>query len=219
MTAKTQTNNTIIWNSLQLPLQLPGKWQLANDVSYRTLGFSAAAFQYTFRTAIRYQVDKQWNLSFGIANFNTRSSFSNANREFIHEYRLHQEVLFEHLPAPKFAWQHRFRSEERFFAATPTQAALQALRVRYRLLAIQTINEHWKLLAGNEYMHQLANKKFEFQQNRAQAAVQYIINNSSQVQGGYIWSKLSNANQHFITLTFQKKITWHGNKTRSGDEK
>jgi Protein of unknown function (DUF2490) len=127
--------------------------------------------------------------------------------------------MLEHYLAPKFALQHRFRSEERFFAATPTRAALQALRVRYRLLAIQTLNEHWKLLIGNEYMHQLANKKFEFQQNRAQGAVQYIINSSSQLQAGYIWSKLSNSNQHFITLTFQKKISWHGNKTAGSNKK
>lgn len=219
MTLTAQTNNTIIWNTFQLPVQFSGKWQLVNDVSYRTLGFSTAAFQYTFRTAVRYQANKQWNISFGIANFNTRSSFSKANREFIHEYRLHQEAMSEHFLAPKFALQHRFRSEERFFAATPSRAALQALRVRYRLLAIQTINQHWKILAGNEYMQQLASKKFEFQQNRAQVAVQYIINNSSQLQGGYIWSKLSDSNQHFITLTFQKKIWWHGNKTTSNIKK
>jgi hypothetical protein len=219
MTAKAQTNNTIIWNSLQLPIQLSGKWQLANDVSYRTLGFSTAAFQYTFRTAIRYQINEKWNLAFGVANFNTRSSFSEANKEFIHEYRLHQEAVFEHSLTPKFALQHRFRTEERFFAATPTRSALQALRVRYRLWAIQTINEHWKLLVGNEYMHQLANKKFEFQQNRVQGFVQYIINSSSQLQAGYIWSKLSNSNQHFITLTFQKKISWYGNKTTGSNKK
>lgn len=219
MASKAQTNNTIIWNALQLPIQLTGKWQLANDVSYRTLGFSPSVFQYTFRTTIRYQVNKQWNISFGVANFNTRSSFSKAEREFIHEYRLHQEAMFEHSLAPKLTLQHRFRTEERFFLATPTLPALQALRVRYRLLAIQTISEHWKLLVGNEYMHQLANKKFEFQQNRAQGSVQYIINSSSQVQAGYIWSRLSNLNQHFITLSFQKKISWHGSKTAAGNKK
>jgi hypothetical protein len=211
------SDNTIIWSTVQVPVKLSPKWTITTDVSYRTLGFSVAAFQYTFRTGLRYSLTKQWNVAMGAAHFNTRAAFSQKDHEFIKEYRLFQEAQYEISLTKRLSLQNRFRTEERFFAATATRKAEQSLRLRYRLLAVQTIHPYWKLLIGNEYMHQLTNGDFEFQQNRAQVAVQYIFNPSNQVQVGYIWSKLKNNNQHFITLTYQITISVHGSNQQHSE--
>jgi Protein of unknown function (DUF2490) len=213
---KAQTsNNTIIWATVQLPIQLSAKWQITNDVSYRTLGFSASSFQYTFRTGVRYFINKKFSVAAGAASFNTRTSFKKENHEFGREFRLWQEAAYEMRLSKKTVLQNRFRTEERFFSSTSTRSAFNALRVRYRPAVIRSINEHWKILLADEYMHQLANNKFLFQQNRLNIAGIYVINTSAQVQAGYIWSKLTGANQHFITFTFQKTIQAYGNNTGS----
>lgn len=210
---KAQTSNHgIIWVTVQVPVQLSAKWQVVNDASYRTLGFSAYSFQYTFRTGVRYVVSKQFSVSTGVASFNTRTSFQKENQEFGKEFRLWQEGTYDIVLSNKTVLQNRFRTEERFFSASTERQAFNALRVRYRPAVVHTINGHWKILLADEYMHQLANKKFIFQQNRVNVAGIYVINSLAQVQAGYIWSKITGANQHFITLTFQKTILTNGNK-------
>jgi hypothetical protein len=211
---KAQTSDhTIIWASLQMPVQLSAKWQIVNDASYRTLGFSASSFQYTFRTGLRYFVNKKFSVAAGVASFNTRTSFKKENHEFGKEFRLWQEAAYEMRLSKKTVLQNRFRTEERFFSSTTTRPAFNALRVRYRPAFVHTISEHWKIVLADEYMHQLANNKFLFQQNRLNIAGIYVINSTAQVQGGYIWSKITGANQHFITFTFQKTILANGNNT------
>jgi Protein of unknown function (DUF2490) len=209
---KAQTSNhTIIWTTIQVPVQLSAKWQVVNDASYRTLGFSTSSFQYTFRTGVRYFVNKKFSVGTGAASFNTRTSFQKENHEFGREFRLWQEAAYEMHLSKKMVLQNRFRTEERFFSSITARPAFNALRVRYRPAIVHTINEHWKILCANEYMHQLANHKFKFQQNRVNIAGIYVIDPSAQIQAGYIWSKLTGANQHFITFTFQKTILANGN--------
>lgn len=211
---KAQTSNhTIIWTTVQLPVQLSAKWQVVNDASYRTLGFSASSFQYTFRTGVRYFVNKKFSVGAGAASFNTRTSFQKENHEFGREFRLWQEAAYEIQLSKKTVLQNRFRTEERFFSSTAARPAFNALRVRYRPAVVKDINENWRIVLANEYMHQLANNKFLFQQNRLNVAGIYVINPSAQVQAGYIWSKLTGANQHFITFTFQKTILANGDDT------
>jgi hypothetical protein len=38
------------------------------------------------------------------------------------------------------------------------------------------------------------------------------LNPLTQIQFGYIWSQLKAYAQHFMTLSFQKTIVFHGNK-------
>ena len=60
---------SLFWNTVQLPVQLSSGWQLHNDISYRTIGGSASAYQYTFRTGIRRFVNDKWNVATGLAFF------------------------------------------------------------------------------------------------------------------------------------------------------
>lgn len=208
------SQQAIIWNSLQLPVQLSKKWQVPVDFSYRTIGFSASAYQYTFRTGIRRIFNPVWQAAAGGALFFTRTSFLKEDHHFVEERRLWQEVLAEHPIGKGFSLQNRFRSEERFFEATPSARSFAALRLRYRLALIKRINNKWRLLLADEYMQQQDHDKFHFQQNRLTGSASYFINSSTYVQAGYIWTKLQSSVQHVVLLAFQKTIFLHGSGDR-----
>ena len=90
-----QSSQTIIWNTFQFPIRLSEKWQWHNDISYRAIGVSASAYQYTFRTGVRRFINDKWNVATGVALFYTRTSFDKMNHEFGREFRLWQEVVNE----------------------------------------------------------------------------------------------------------------------------
>lgn len=207
-----QQSQTLVWNTLQLPVQLSSKWQVHNDISYRTIGVSASAYQYTFRTGVRRFINKKWNIATGLALFYTRTSFDKTNHEFGREFRLWQEIVKENKLNKKLSLFNRVRTEERFFASTSVKEKNFALRVRYRMAIVQTLSDKWKIQLANEYMRQLAGGEFAFQQNRLGVTAIYSVNSTTQLQAGYIWSKLATATQHFITCTFAKTIVTNGPK-------
>ena len=201
-----QQSQTLVWNTLQFPIQLSTKWQWQTDISYRTIGVSGSAYQYSFRTGARRFINEKWNVATGLAVFFTRTSFDKTNHEFGREFRLWQEAVKENKLNKKLSLFSRFRTEERFFAATSTKEKNFSLRLRYRMAVIQTLSDKWKIQLANEYMRQLAGGKFAFQQNRLGATAIWSVNSTTQLQTGYIWSKLATATQHFITCTFTKTI-------------
>lgn len=205
-----QQSQTLVWNTLQLPLQLSSSWQLHNDVSYRTIGVSASVYQYTFRTGIRRLINDKWNVATGLAFFFTRTSFDKSNHEFGREFRLWQEVVKENKLNKKLNMFSRFRTEERFFAATSVKDKSFAMRLRYRIAIVQTLSEKWKIQLANEYMRQYASGDFVFQQNRLGATAIFSVNNTTQLQAGYIWCTLATSTQYFITCTLIKTIVANG---------
>lgn len=207
-----QQSQTLVWNTFQFPVQFSNKWQLHNDISYRTIGVSASSYQYTFRTGARRFINEKWNVATGLAFFFTRTSFDKTNHEFGREFRLWQEVVKENKLNRKLSLFSRFRTEERLFAATVAKEKNFALRFRYRMAVVQTLSDKWKIQLANEYMRQTAGDEFAFQQNRLGATAIYSINSTTQLQAGYIWSKLTTATQHFISCTFLKTIVTHEHK-------
>lgn len=206
------SQQAIIWNSLQLPVQVSKKWQVPFDFSYRTIGFSAAAYQYTFRTGIRRIFNPVWQAAAGGALFVTRTSFLKEDHHFVEERRLWQEVLAEHPVGNDFSVQNRFRIEERFFEATSSAGSFTAFRFRYRLALIKLVNNKWRLLLADEYMQQQDHNNFHFQQNRLAGSVSYFLNSTTHLQAGYIWSALPASSQHIVLLAFQKTIFLNGNR-------
>lgn len=153
--------------------------------------------------------NKKLSVATGIAFFYTRSSYQKYNREFGGEFRLWQELNVR-LPLSKtILFQNRFRTEQRWFAETDRRAAYFGFRVRNRESVTKTLNDKWSVLLGHEYMRQLADNKFSFNQNRVLATAFYKINSSAQLQGGYIWIKWPSSSQHIFTFTFQKNISLH----------
>jgi hypothetical protein len=205
-----QRPETGIWFTVMAPVNFSKHWQWHNDAGYRTLGASVAPLQYLYRTGIRYNFNKQWGTAAGVAFFFTRTSFSKSNDEFGPEFRFWEEVNRQKQINKKLHWQLRLRTEQRFFAATSVKSKYTAWRFRFRTGLTQKINDKWSLQLADEYMQQQANQKLSFDQNRVMLSGICYVNKTTQLQGGYMWLRWPNDNQHILTVSFIKNISLHG---------
>jgi long-subunit fatty acid transport protein len=205
-----QRPETGVWFAVNLPVNFSKHWQWHNDGGYRTLGTSVEPLQYFYRTGIRYNFNKQWSTSGGIAFFFTKTNFSKSEHEFGHEFRFWEEVVHQHLLNEKLQGLLRFRTEQRFFAATSTKTKYTGYRFRFRPGLNQKLNNKWSLQLTDEYMRQAANHKFSFDQNRLTFSGIYQFNKTTQLQAGYMWLKWPKDNQHILTFTFTKNLSLHG---------
>ena len=197
------------WFAMQLPVKINDKWQWHNDAGYRTLGTSLNAYQFLYRTGIRYIANKKWSVATGTAFFYTRSSYQKFNREFGKEFRIWQEINAQHQLSKTSTLQNRFRTEQRWFAETDSRDSYFGFRMRYRAAVTKALTDKWSVQFANEYMGQQANNKFSFNQNRAIVTALFKINSTAQLQGGYMWLKWPSTSQHILTFTFQKTISLH----------
>jgi len=202
-----QTRQTILWHSFQFPIMLSGKWQMHNDVSYRTIGTSFSAYQYSYRTGLRRLLTHDWSTAAGFAFFFTRVKFDKLNHEFSNEFRLWQEIVKGQMISKRLNVINRLRTEERFLAATSTKDKYFALRFLYKLSFVESLTARWKLQLGDEYMQQLTGNKLGFQQNRLSLTAILVVNAHTQFQTGYMRASLVSATQHNVIFTFSKTIT------------
>lgn len=211
----SQIPATSNWFGLQFQINAGSKWAWVHDAGYRTLGMSASAYAYNYRTGIRYKSNETWSLAAGTAFFFTRSTYQKFNHEFGREFRLWQELSI-HKPVSKaFSLHDRFRTEERWFETVAGRDAFFGFRLRDRLTVTKTVTEKWSIEFGDEYLRMLSDKKFSFNSNRILLLALYKMKGQAQLQGGYLWLKLPVSSQHVFTFTFQKIISFHGNKTNN----
>jgi hypothetical protein len=200
------------WITVQTPVSLGKDWQWQNDVSYRTIGFSIATYQYLFRTGIAKQINNHWNTAAGVAFFNTRTSYEKINHQFRQEFRLWQEAAHQKDITGSWQLQQRLRIEERFFKASGTSIASQAIRYRYRAAIIKRLTEKWSVRLADEYMLQTANGKTGFNQNRVLLTGSMQLGKTVQLIAGCMWVKRPSFSQNVFLYTFQKNFTTDGRK-------
>lgn len=199
------------WFTLNLPVNFSKDLQWHNDASYRTLGTSYAPLQYLYRTGLRYNFNKKWSAASGIAFFFTKTDFDKTHHEFGNEFRFWQEVLHTNSKNGRLQLFLRLRTEQRFFASTSRKEKYTGHRFRIRPGINKRLNEKWSLQLTDEYMRQVANDKFSFDQNRVTFSAFYHFDKSTQLQAGYMWLKWPDASQHILTITFAKTISLHAN--------
>ena len=205
-----QRPSTGVWLTAQLPIQLNSKWQVHNDFTYRTLGYSTSSLQNLYRLGIRYTINKNWSTTLGGAFSFTRTSFNKENDEFAKEFRIWEELNYKNDLADKLHLQIRLRTEERSFSGTSSKDAYHTFRYRIKPQLVQQINTKWALLVSNEYMQQLINSKWSFDQNRFMVSGIYTVTAQTQLQAGYMWLQWPQQSvQHIITLSFQQNISLH----------
>ena len=100
-----------IWIDLTLDKNLSDKWTVGGDVGFRTTFNESIWKLFYLRPFVNYRFTNFFNLTGGIASFNTFSrEFDNA-----YEFRIFQDANFE---GPKWGplnFLHRIRLEQRFF--------------------------------------------------------------------------------------------------------
>jgi hypothetical protein len=209
MTAKVlaQRPTTGMWVSTNISLSVTKKWQVHNDVSYRTLGSSIAPLQYLYRTGVRYNFNKEASTAAGFAFFATRNGFLKSYDEFGKEFRLWQEFTYRKNLTSAFQLFFRLRTEQRNFEATSDKAAHHTFRYRLRLQLQQQLNNHFALQVVDEYMQQHEKGHWYFDQNRVITNIIYAINPETNFSFGYMWLRWpASSNQHILNIGFQKNI-------------
>lgn len=200
----------IVWTSVSMPIRFSQKWQAPLDVSYRTLGFSASPYQYTFRGGVKWSINNSWSAAAGVARFFTRNSFKQADDVFVPEFRLWQDVVSEKKLQHQYTLQNRFRIEERFFSATSESEKYTAIRLRYRIGISKLFSTKYKVQVAEEYMEHYSFSRFSFQQNRVYVSAGLLLNALTQIEAGYIWSRIPDLTRHYLTFSFQRIILFHG---------
>jgi Protein of unknown function (DUF2490) len=210
--AYTQTPPAELWVGANVTVAFQNQWQWHNDAGYRTNGVNLVPHQYLYRTGIRKIFSTKWNAAAGAAFFSTRISYNKADHEFGNEYRAWQEVNHQYEWKNGFSLQNRFRAEERFFEEVSTRDAYKALRLRYRVGLTKRFAEKWTVQVADEYMRQLQQKQFLYNQNRTLVSLGHDLKKHVQLQAVYIWQQRPTGSQHILALLFQKTITADGNK-------
>ena len=206
---------TGIWASPQAMINFNNKWQWYNEGGYRTIGNSTPAYQYLYRTGVKYFFNAHWSSTMGLAFFFTRTNYEKSNHEFGKEFRLWQEINYKVKLTQKFNLQNRMRTEERFFESTKSKSSYKAFRLRNRLAGTLMFSEKWGVQLSDEYMQQYDHKIFSFNQNRLIASAVYQANKTTQWQGGYMWLLRRDYSQHIITFTVQKTFSLHAHEKHS----
>jgi hypothetical protein len=201
-----------VWLTLQLPVNLSARWQWFNEGNYRTVGFTAKANQRFYRTGIRYTIAKEWTAAGGVAFFSTRARVDKDDTEFGKEFRIWQELVYQHAFQKKFSMQYRLRSEERFLEATSTKAASHILNINNRLSFQKPVSEKWNIQVAEEFFEQVIDRKLNFNQNRLSTAGIYNVNTNLQLQGTYIWVARKTSSQHVVQFTVRKTILLYESK-------
>ena len=212
-TILAQVPATTDWFGFQCRLNKDDKWEVINDVGYRTIGMSLSSYNYYYRNGIRYKLNDRWSVAGGTAFFFTRSSYLKSNHEFGREFRLWQDITLSLPFAKTFAINDRFRTEERWFNSVSNKAGYFGFRLRQRLTVTKALTEKWSVEIGDEYFRMLTDKKFLFNSNRILFSAVCKFRNQVQLQGGYIWLKLPSASQHVFTFNLQKTIMLHKSKS------
>jgi hypothetical protein len=211
-TGATQLPTASVWFTAQLSAGFSAKWQWYNDVTYKTMKITPNAYQRFYRTGIRYQFSKEWNAAGGVGFFSTNTSTDKQNDEFGKEFRLWQELNYQHGFKKGISMQNRIRTEERYLEETNTKPSSRILNINYRLSFTKPVSKKWDILLGDEYFEQVVSKKFGFNQNRIITAGICNINKTMQLQGGYIWVLRKNFSQHVVQFTLKKLILLYGKK-------
>jgi hypothetical protein len=211
----SQIPATSDWFALLFQINMGNKWEWVNDAGYRTLGMSASAYSYNYRTGLKYKLNEAWSATAGTAFFFTRSTYQKFNHEFGREFRTWQELNLRKPVSKAVVINNRFRTEERWFEAVTGRDSFFGFRLRNRLTATKPVSKKWSIEFGDEYLRMLANKKFLFNSNKILLSAFYKVSEQAQLQVGYLWLKLPVSSQHVFTLTFQQIISLHKNKTNS----
>lgn len=197
----------MIWFSGTLPITLSPKWTWHNDASIRT-SFETTP-QIIIRTGIVYKLSKTIKIATGYALSFARNYSNSINKEYGTENRIWQEFVMQNVVTHFLTLRNRIRTEQRFFEEITTKTKFNALRYRYKIDGIFSLNKKLQLLIFNEFMLQHSNAKTNFDQNRAQLAVVYKCINNVQLQTAIMALKRPNhITQKIIVFTFSKQIQW-----------
>ena len=162
--------------------KLSEKWSLHTEAQFRFYEVASNFNQLLLRTGGNYHISEKAIATFGYAYINTNTSFEDLpNEENSSEHRIFQQFILKN-EVGKFAFEHRYRIEQRFI---DTQAGNSTEhRGRYRLQLTYPLSDKWFLNAYDEVFINFQDDLFG--QNRLYGALGYKANKDLSFQLGFL---------------------------------
>lgn len=173
------------WNITNLKINIDEQWSLMGEAQLRSLKFYDHFHYYEFKTALNYNIDKNFSTSIGIGKYNTFSEGGN----FLSPLQSDEVRTFGQLTMKQYLsflkFDHRYRAEQRFTTKGYRN------RFRYRLNLTVPINK-LKIETGTIYLNTwdeifLTDQGPHFERNRLFMGIGYQLNDNLIVQTGYIY--------------------------------
>lgn len=216
-TAIAQPHGASVWFTGQIPVSFASKWQWQNDFIYKSNGMKAGAYQRFYRTGVKYEISDNWSIAGGIGFFSTLSGSSSKDDELGKEFRLWEDLNYQHDLDDKVSFQNRVRTEERYLHATAQKAAYRILNLNDKVSFARNLSAKWDLIFSDEFFEQVIDHKLIFNQNRLGALAGFTISKNFQVQTGYIWALRKTFSQHIIQFTVKKVFSAYGKRDHSSE--
>ncbi|WP_224484631.1 DUF2490 domain-containing protein [Robertkochia aurantiaca] len=169
------------------------KWSIHTEAQFRYYEVTTNFNQMLLRTGMNYHISDNAIATLGYAFIETDLLFE----EFQGEPNSLENRIFEQFilknEVGNFAFEHRYRLEQRFLHLNEVNETQH--RARYRLLLTYPLDDQWFLSAYDEIFINLQDPIFN--QNRLFAALGYKIKDNLNVQLGYL-------KNHFSGIDFDR---------------
>lgn len=190
------------WFSAQVSTRIKN-WEWNQDAGYRTIGASARATLWFYRTGARHYFSERWNAAAGYALFASR--VEKDRPAFGVEHRIWEEAVRQDQWG-KFKWMQRLRIEQRWFDATSAQESYSAHRFRYRAAFIHALNPRLDLQVYDEIMVQRQQGQWGFNQNRTGAWLHVKPSEKQSFNVGYTFLHQASGDMHLLMLGYQHNL-------------
>lgn len=205
-----QTANTGNWLAYFGNQSFNKKWNLHNEIQYRSYNFIGDTQQFLFRTGVGYNLnEKNNNLLLGYAFINTQNYVANMDEKVdFDEHRIFQQFITRQSFGRIFT-QHRYRTEQRFFN--------NDFRLRFRYLLGVNIPVTHKTMAPKAVYLSLSDEAFinsksnVFDRNRLYGGVGYVINKNLRFELGYMSQMLEKTERGQLQILLFNNIPFQKN--------
>ena len=162
--------------------KLSEKWSLHTEAQFRFYETASSFNQLLLRTGANYHISDKAIATLGYGYINTDGTFEELpNEENSEEHRIFQQFILKNTVG-KFAFEHRYRIEQRFIDAQAGSSTQH--RGRYRLQLTYPLNDKWFLNAYDEIFINFQDDLFG--QNRLYGAVGYKASKDLSFQLGFL---------------------------------
>ena len=193
-----------IWFAGQLAMRKKN-WEWNQDAGYRTIGTSAKATLWFYRTGLRHYFNPKWNAAAGYALFASR--VEKDKPAFGTENRIWEELVRQD-QWNKLRWVQRFRIDHRWFTANSKTEAYTAHRLRYRTAFIQTVHPNIDIQVYDEIMIQRQYGEWLYNQNRTGIFLHIKTGKQQLLNMGYTLLQQPSGNLNLLHVGIQHNITY-----------
>ena len=166
------------------------KLSIHAEAQFRFFETASNFNQLLLRTGLNYHISDKAIATFGYGYINTDGTFEDfPGEENSNEHRIFEQFILKN-KVGKFAFEHRYRIEQRFIDFGDTNDTQH--RGRYRLQVTFPIDDHWFLNAYDEVFINFQEPIFG--QNRLYGAVGYKFNKDFSLQLGYLKNHFTGSN-------------------------